>query len=480
MNPRRPHLPALALVGAVLGMLLPGAGPGQDAGPPEPAPPAADPADDERLAKAARVVVRVDRFSEVMGRVELEDDNVIVLRRVDNGQLESFSKRRIVRVIRLVDTGEGRHGVVVLRNGEQREGLVIEDGFEHVVIEIEGVRATFRREVVDHVRLTPSVDDRYLHFKATLKPEMADRHLDLCRWLVSERRYELALLELDDLLTRHALPEARELRRLVRAQLALKRDAKPRGAGAAPSARDEPDDERPMAASILSRDDVNLIRVYEIDFERPPKVVVRKDTIRELLDANSTSTLLPPPGAEREALLNAEALDIVQLMFSLRARGLYPQVEVQTEPHALNLFRQRVHNVWLMNNCATSRCHGGTDAGRFFLHRRNYKDARVRYTNLLILERLELDPEWPLVNYERPMDSLIIQHGLARSQAVKPHPPVSGWRPVFRRRTDRAVTSTIRWIESMMQPRIDYPVEFEPPQVGGDPGAAGDPARTRR
>ena len=65
-------------------------------------------------------------------------------------------------------------------------------------------------------------------------------------------------------------------------------------------------------------------------------------------------------------------------------------------------------------------------------------------------------------------------------QAVKPHPRVNGWRPVFRHRSDRAVETTIRWIESMMKPRIDYPVEFVPPVIGPDPAAADDPTRTGR
>jgi hypothetical protein len=158
-------------------------------------------------------------------------------------------------------------------------------------------------------------------------------------------------------------------------------------------------------------------------------------------------------------------LDVVRLMFELKARELYKDIEVKSEPYSLNMFRLRVHDTWLINNCATSKCHGGPYAGAFFLHRRNYKDDRVRYTNLLILDRLELDPEWPLVNYDKPDDSLIIQYGLPREQARKPHPRVTGWEPAFSPSNKKLQEAAVEWIQSMMVPRPDYPVQFEPPRL---------------
>jgi hypothetical protein len=127
-----------------------------------------------------------------------------------------------------------------------------------------------------------------------------------------------------------------------------------------------------------------------------------------------------------------------------------------------------VHDTWLINNCSTTHCHGGPFAGRLFLHRRNFKDDNVRYTNLLILERLKLDPEWPLINYDKPEDSLIIQYGLPRESARKPHPRVDGWKPVFSPINQKMKGDTIEWIMAMMQPRPEYPVDYEPPKLGGD------------
>ena len=126
----------------------------------------------------------------------------------------------------------------------------------------------------------------------------------------------------------------------------------------------------------------------------------------------------------------------------------------------------RVHNAWLINNCANSRCHGGPNAGRFFLHRKGFKDDRVRYTNLLILDRLELDPQWPLINYLAPTDSLVLQYAMSRDVARKPHPDVRGWRPVFTRGNRRLLEDAVAWIQSMMhEPRPEYPVDYDPPMI---------------
>jgi hypothetical protein len=419
-----------------------------------------------------RVVVHVNRNLAVGGEVVLEDDNVIIVRTPDS-RIESFPKARVLKIVRLVEPKPGQTGVVILRNGQQREGIVLEDAFEYVLLDIGGIEARLPRKTVDHVILEPTFAERYELYKAAIGENQPQRHLDLCNWLMSERRYALARTELLELLATEPMPEAKRLLNVVEAQLALRE--KPErsgdagdgdGPGRPRGARNEP------PGGILSYEDVNLIRVYEIDFDRPPKVSVEAETIRAMIEQYGSSRLIPPTEGERNQLFRADPLEIVELLFKLRARDLYPQVDVITEPWALNLFRRRVHNTWLLNNCATVRCHGGGAAGRFYLHRRNYKDERVRYTNLLILHRMNLDPDWLLVNYNEPAMSLIVQYGLPRQHARKPHPDVKGWKPVFGPGGHRMLNDTLAWIDAMMKPRPAYPVEYEPPPLGspeGDP-----------
>ena len=407
-----------------------------------------------------RVIVHVNRHLEVAGFVVLEDEDVIILRSRD-ARLESHAKARLLKIVRLVEPKPGQTGVVILRNGQQRAGVILDDAFDHVLLDINGIQAKLPRSTVDHVILEPTFEERYRQYKAALNANVPQQHLELCRWLVSERRYELARRELEDLLAREPLPDARRLLTVVEAQLALQAEAPPAEPRAAP--RRPVEGAEGARTRILTHSDVNLIRVYEIDFDRPPKVSVEPETIARMIERYGTNRLIPAARADRRALYTAEPLEIVELLFKLRARDLYPEISVLTEPWALNLFRRRVHNTWLLNGCSTSRCHGGPAAGRFFLHRSHFKDERVRYTNLLILEQLEIDPDWILVNYDEPMMSLIIQYGLPRTKARKPHPDVKGWRPVFGPGGKRMLRDTVAWVESMMQPRPAYPVEFEIP-----------------
>ena len=447
-----------------------------------PEPPADDRRDARREPPPQRVVIRVSRYETAHGTIELEDEDVLVVR-TPRGELRTFAKSRLAQIVRLVEPKPEQPGVVVLRNGQQRAGTIIEDGFEFVIVEIEGVRARFRRDAVDYVRLEPTIDERYENFKATGAHTVPERHLALCEWLVDVRRYELAESELLDLIRRHELPQAERLLNVVRAQLALRAASKESDADGATSRPDGDDDDDTVRGKprLISDADVNMVRVYEIDFHDPPKIAIHPDTIQRLIRDHAENPLLPASQTERARLFKAEPLEIVNLMFDLRARELYSEINVLSEPHALNLFRQRVHNSWLMNNCATSRCHGGPDAGRFFLERRNHKSARTRYTNLLTLERLEVDPARPLIDYQDAGNSLIIQYGLPREFARRPHPPARGWTPAFRRADDRLVIETVTWIESMFQPRPDYPVEFDPdpPASPGVEAPAAEPRTPR-
>jgi len=459
--------------------------------------------DDDGDAKPQRVIAYVNRNQIVMGTVESEDEDNLVIR-TERGELETLLKGRINQVVKLVDPLPGQTGLVIMRDGEVREGIILADEFDHVMIQIEGIRARLKRENVSHVVLQPTFDQRYREYKAALQPGMFDAHLKLGRWLFEQRRYEMARAELQALLKQTEMLEARRLLTIVEAQLALLAQ-QPRELLAddpdAPAPDDEPVEEElpPRAGAVreqdllpqqlVTKEDVNIIRVYELDFENLTRVSITPDTVRNLIEKYGTSDLIPANQTGRNAIFRAAADDpmqVVRLMFELRARDLYPQIQVNSEPHALNLFRQRVHDTWLMNNCATRACHGGPYAGSFFLHRRNYKDDRVRYTNLLILERLKLDEQWPLINYDDPERSLIIQYALPRDQSRKPHPKVTNWKPAFSPTSPRMKDDAIEWMKSMMVPRPAYPVEYEPPVLGlpkpksdlNNPNA--DPARPPR
>ncbi len=410
-----------------------------------------------------RVILQVDRHTEVAGYVEIEDQDVLVIR-TTLGEIQNFVKTRLFRIVRLIDDPAERMGRVFLRNGQVRRGRVIEDDFKHVIVEIEGITTKLDRDIVDRVEIEPTFQERYTELKKTLDRTNFDGRMAMCRWLIDERQYQMAFDELSALVIDSELPEARRLLNQVQAQLEL---LAPRtAADTAPAEREE----RPIAgdpdlpSKLLSRADVNMLRIYEIDFNDPPDVKVDAETIRKLIVRYGSSDQIPTESEGRNRLFRLPSLDIVRLMFNLRARDLYAEIHVLSEPRSLNTFRQRIHNAWLIPDCATSRCHGGLHAGRLFLHTRQYKDERVWATNLLILERLKLG-DHPLIDYDHPEDSLIIQHALPRNYARLPHPDVKGWSPVFSRSTKGLYEDALAWIKLMYQPRPDYPIDYEPPKL---------------
>ncbi len=437
---------------------------------PEPSAPDAPPEIETEVETAAdapqRVHLWVDRYEEIGGEIVEEDHELLVIR-TQLGEIRTFPKGRLIRIIRLLDVDEPRPGMVELRDGTMLGGDLISDGWDEVVMRIKGVLSRFPRESVVQCRLDLTLEQKYRRFKELMEPDAWLRRFELASWLFDEEAYELARTELREIVAGSQLPEAVELLRFVEAQIALEQGTLPEGHSIERPDRDDdagPVDLRDMLPQeILSADDVNIIRVYEIDFRDPPtRIHVSPESIRELLETYGADKLIPADSAGRTRLFRAEPLEIVDLMFQLKARDLYSRIEVQSEPPALNLFRQKVHDAWLIPNCATSRCHGGLDGGRFFLHRRGSKSERVRYTNLLILERWnELD--LPLIDFEEPGQSLLIQYALPRNEARFPHPEVKGWRPAFTPSNQRLLRDSIRWIESMYRPRPGYPIDYEAP-----------------
>ncbi|MCA9296839.1 MAG: hypothetical protein KC983_09980, partial [Phycisphaerales bacterium] len=298
-----------------------------------------------------RVIVNVDRHKQICGHIIEETTLLLTIRTLD-GEVMSFTKPR--RFVRLVDPEPGQTGTVIMRDGQRRHGIILEDSFERVVVDIEGIHARIKREFVDEVFLDPTFQEQYEHFKKVIRPHMTAERFRLCQWLVDNRKWELAAKELDAMIEDEPLEKARDLRRVVEAQLEIIRERE-RMAESVDETVAEPTHAptHVESAGLITDDDVNIIRVYEIAFDDPPRLTVRPETIRRLIDRYGDNPLIPAAAADRSAMFRADPLALVRLMFKLRARDLYHEIEVETEPRAMNMFRQRVHNAWLMNNCAT-------------------------------------------------------------------------------------------------------------------------------
>ena len=495
--------------------------------------------------------VFIDRWKEFGGLVTA--DNGVEITLTDGTETRSFNRGQVLEVVTLVNPHPNQRGVVQMRDGSEMRAVILADTPEGVRFRVDKVEGLIGRERVFRVILEPDFGTRYATIKAGISKDEHGRRLALAKWLINEKRLDLAKAELEQLLRDSDNEDARTLLRSVNAQIKLaeatqaeqqsqrrspapkqsnrrplKKDvtnepvradppaqptapAQPATTPAQPTAPAQPATEQPGTASqgseaepappqhsteseiqpddpppgpprardllpkdLLTNDEVNLIRVYEIDFKDPPRLRVDPEGVRQLILRYGNSSLIPATTQERNALYTKNGDEIARLMFDLKARDLYRYIEVQEDPASLARFRTRVHNSWLINKCGTARCHGGVQAGAFFLYTGNAKDSRIRYTNLMTLLTFQVDGK-PLVNFESPGDSLLIQYAMPRNQTRYPHPDIKGWQPVFTQSTPQLMTDTLEWIRGMYQPRPTYPVDYKAPKLNAPDTPAKSP-----
>lgn len=371
---------------------------------------------------------------------------------------------------------EGAEVEVVFKDGSKIAGMFVKQTPERVILNISGIETSFTMDTVDRVRPVPSVEERYRELRAVITDDDVEQLLRLSDWLRARGRLDLALWEVDHVLELEpANPPGKELRTLILQQQLLNQARVP-GADAAPALRPEPT--RP-AFPLLTPEQINVIRVFEVDLKDAPRMIVPRDTMRRFLDkyagrnAEARGAVPVTPEA-REIFYRQKPVDVLGWMFDLRTREFYPEVQVLENPRALKLFRDTVHNTWIINSCATNRCHGGEEAGRLYLYnKRAGADATV-YTNFLILDRFRTAAGLGLIDYAEPAKSPLLDMALPREVAVFKHPEVGRgkWKPVFTGSTDDRYQQAIEWIRSMYPQRTGYPIEYTPPKASVPPAAA--------
>lgn len=372
---------------------------------------------------------------------------------------------------------------IFFKDGTQTTGTLLAQDDDSVTLLISGIATSFPRPGIERVRTLPSIDEQAEALRAMVDPRDADGILRVAEWLRSKERYERALAEIERVLEfepEHA--HAREMRTLIIQQKFLleRKGLPPEKSAKAPTPK-KPVFDFPL----LTPEQINLIRVFELDLDASPRLIIPRETVVKLLEKYAGRDGIPLGEEGREVFLRRRPAEIMDTMFRLRARELYAEVKVLDSPPALRLFRENVHRAWLMNSCATTACHGGDHAGRFFLNnRRTMSDATV-YTNFLILDRFKLADGTPLINPTEPARSPLLQFALPRGEGHFKHPEVvtgpthARWRPVFTSRDDSRYKDAIQWIESLFKPRPEYPVLYTPPLPPGSDAAKPTPPTPR-
>ncbi len=384
-----------------------------------------------------------------------------------------------------------REVVLSLRGGREVSGVLVREDAKIITLRIEGIETGFEKSSLTGMRELPPVLERYVTMRSLLSDDDLDGRVLLVEWLRSRQMYQLALFEINAVLDRDPMhARARELKLWLDLQVNLTESRaageQPGGADADAKAAYQARQRAKNEFPLLSPDQINLIKVYEVDLRHPPPLLIKRATIEQLIRMFPASPLIPATPEGREALLRQTPERLLELMFRLQARELYGQVLVRGHPDSLERFRNEVHGRWLVNTCATAQCHGGGEAGRLWLYdRKPFSDETV-YTNFLILERFRLADGTPLLNYSEPARSPLLQMGLPTELSLYPHPSVPrtkgsrGWHSVFRTAEDKRFQEAVGWLSTMYRPRPEYPIKYEPPrfEMKDETGAeAGKPDR---
>jgi len=370
--------------------------------------------------------------------------------------------------------------VVILESGERIEGEFVGQDDAYLVVLVGAVNLRIDRASVERVIVLDPPLVRYERMRRLIGDEDVDRLLMLADWLRREKLYEQSLTELNHIL--EVSPndgEALRLKKVVENLLALERRARaqdlvrrvddaPEQADPRPGRAPAPTRPKPGEFPLLRPDQIALMKVYEVDLRDPPRMVVDREVVDRLIRDYGDNPLIPGTREGKEALYRKTAPEILDLMFRVRARELYERVQVLDMPRAVRKFRDHVHAAWLINSCASTRCHGGSEAGRLQLTNYRPTSEESVFTNLLILERFRTSSGQPLLDFAEPERSVLLQTGLPRNDSLSPHPVVPGWTPAFRNREARRFAQAVDWLRSMYRPRPDYPIEYTPPGQGAE------------
>lgn len=363
-----------------------------------------------------------------------------------------------------------REVVIRLTNGQLIRGVLVESNDTQLKIKSDRILTTIQRSDIEEIELLPTFIEQYQKLRSAITNSDAPSLIRLAQWLVQHERRDMALMELDALLAKYpGNAPAEKLRIQILAQIKLIDAARQ------PTiARPQPDTNPNLNFPLLSAADINIIKVFEIDADDPPKLEISRATIEKMMTQFAGHPRIPATHEQREAMFRMPAKDILKIMFELRARDLYGEVKVLGHPDSIRKFKSDVHRPWIQTRCV--QCHNITSKSRLRLYdqRRRANSDQAVYTNFLILDRFVTSDGKKLIDIENPARSPLLQIALARQNSIVPHPvvldPDTGrdlFVPAFRTTKDRRFKQGVEWIESLYRPRVDYPIDFpEIPRFG--------------
>ncbi|MFG0250057.1 MAG: hypothetical protein ACF8OB_14310 [Phycisphaeraceae bacterium JB051] len=402
----------------------------------------------------------------------------------------------VPHVVRAVDVE------LTLNNGNVISGELVSRNTQTVIVKVAGIETRYSLSNIKKYEeiLTPAQE--YEKKRGELKDDDLEGRYKLASWLYQEKKaYDLAEKELvslnKDFPTDQRVPL---LLRIVRNKRTLQKDdtrtpatatvrkvtpaatpVAPRITQTTPSSiprtpqTNKPEYTHgiiPVPQEALSDEQIDLIKVYEVNLNQRPRVVIKRSDLEDFIQTNIGKEGVPENRRDKDRFLRMEGYEQLAVFFRAKARDFYGKARVLGDPEVFKDFKI-LHRTYIMNRCATTDCHGGTQARGIYLFNRRpgLTPDQIVYTNFYILNSYGATKggtRYDMIDRADPQRSLLLQFGMNPEDAIFPHPPVRGMQAAFTRgQEDRQYITIRNWIQSLYSPAPDYGIDYRIPAAPG-------------
>ncbi len=378
--------------------------------------------------------------------------------------------------------------VLTLKDGRKVNGELVSETPNGVVVKIANIATTFPRNMIARVDTKLTLTEQYEQQLARLaKDDIAGRY-KLAQWLFEQGEPtatewsnkekdtadKLAVKQLDWLLK----DDPRNMQAKMLRGMAIKRiqDRQISQTTAATATTPKPStgtSSKRLAVptkamsknDLLNAQQVNLLKIYEIDLGTKPKIVLPPASVKKLFDDQryrADPALASFQGRNGEARFrNLPGHEQLAILFELRARDMYGDAVVRTEPQPLKEFRTKINPQYIVRYCGECHAYGKEDHPPvFFTRKPNSEEAA--YTNFLLLSRMTGGARH-MIDRQDAAESLLLQFGLPRTEAKFPHPEVKGMKQYFTGTKDRRYLDMVNWVKKLYFPAPNYPISYTLP-----------------
>lgn len=361
-----------------------------------------------------------------------------------------------------------RQGMVKTKDGNTFDGDVSEDPVKgNVTIIIHGIAYTVKRANVESISYADDVAQQIRTKAGQLPPNDTTDRLALAQYAIDNHAPMAArdvLLEVQRIDPNNAA--ARDMLERVNAQ--LRSSAPPATAPAAPTAvvpapgatlppTAAPPTAPPVAAPVVAAPPANstvtrMVTPDEINWIRQAELR-SGDTVRVRIDADLRRKFADYMGMPLGDLNKMSPIAQAFLILDKGTPEMRRAVKILSDPPEIAQYRREVQRT-VLAGCATSKCHGGPDAGRFRLFPQSDSDAAT-YTNFVILQQYSANVPGRhglMIDRQNPQSSLVLQYMLPPGIADTPHPEAKGYHGIVRGPTDMRFTQVLGWIRDGLNP----------------------------